>query len=173
MPSNFSSENPSSLPTFVPSSITSRDPSQSPINKTSRFPPVVLSVYPYIDPRYAPSYVPSVNPSRSPNEKRIRDIKEERRTTLEQVKVLGNIISSRDIKVDEADQLRGLYIIKPKRGICMLKTNEHNFSDFKKAHIYFKKETKGGDNREEIKENAIRIISFQSKALKGHAEKLK
>ena len=42
---------------------------------------------------------------------------------LEQVKSLENIIASGDIKVDEAAQLQELYIIKPKRDICMLETN--------------------------------------------------
>ena len=41
-------------------------------------------------------------------------------TTFEQVKALENMIASRKIKVDEADQLRGLDIIKLKRVICML-----------------------------------------------------
>ena len=51
----------------------------------------------------------------------------------------------------------------------MLETNVNNFSEEKKTHIYSKTETKGDDIREEIKNNAIRIISIQIKALKGHA----
>ena len=86
---------------------------------------------------------------------------------------MENIIASGYIKVYESDQLQGLYIIKLKRGICMLETNEHNFSEEEKSHIYLKTESKGDDIRKEIKSNAIRIISVQSKALKGHAEKLK
>ena len=46
-------------------------------------------------------------------------------TTLEQVKALENIITSGDIRVDEDDQLWGLYIIKLKCGIFMLDTNQH------------------------------------------------
>ena len=42
-----------------------------------------------------------------------------------------------------------------------------------KAHVDLKIETKGYDIREKIKDNTIRIISVQSKALKGHAENLK
>ena len=72
-----------------------------------------------------------VNPYRAPNEQYIVDLQEESWTTLEQVKSLENIIASQDIKVDEAYQLRGLYIIKLKRGIFMLETNEHNFSEGK------------------------------------------
>ena len=53
----------------------------------------------------------------------------------------------------------------------MLETNEKNFSEERKSHIYLKTETKGYDIREKIKDNEIRMISVQSKALKGHAAK--
>ena len=142
MPITFSSENPRSLPTLVTISIPYIDPSQSPKIKTSRFPPVVLSVYPSSDTRSAPSYVPSVNPSRSPNKQHIGALQEEIQTTLEQVKALENIITSQEIKLDETDQLRGLYIIKLKRGICMFDTNEHNFSEEKNLPHTFKKKPK-------------------------------
>ena len=56
-------------------------------------------------------------------------------------------------------------------GICMLKTNVNIFSEENKAHVDFKKK-EVNDIKEEIKDNAIRIISVQSKSLKGHAEKL-
>ena len=48
-----------------------------------------------------------------------------------------------------------------------------NFSEENKSHVDLKKETKVDDIREEIEDNTIRIISVQSKALKGHAEKSK
>ena len=100
-------------------------------------------------------------------------LQEERQTTFEQVKALENIIASGEIKVDEAAQLREVYIIKLKRDICMLETNVNNFSEENKAHVNLQTETKGDEIREEIDDNAIRIISVQSKALKGHAAKLK
>ena len=43
----------------------------------------------------------------------------------------------------------------------------------KKYLIDLKTETKGDDIRKEIKDNAIRITSVQSMALKSHSEKLK
>ena len=55
----------------------------------------------------------------------------------------------------------------------MLETNVNNLSDGNKSHVYIKTETKGDDIRKEIKDNAIRIISVQSKSLEGHAEKVK
>ena len=54
-------------------------------------------------------------------------MQKERRTKIEAVKALEYIVASGDIKIYEADQLRGLYIIKPKRDICMLDTNEKTF----------------------------------------------
>ena len=72
-----------------------------------------------------------MNPYRSPNEQQVGALKEERRTSLEQVKALENIIASGEIRVDEAYQLCGLYIIKLKCGICMLETNVNNFSEKK------------------------------------------
>ena len=95
------------------------------------------------------------------------------RTTLEQVKSLGIITASRDIKVDEADQLMELYMIKSKHDICMFETNLNNFSEGNKSQVDLKKQKPKNDIREEIKYTAIRIIYFQSKALKVHAEKLK
>ena len=100
-----------------------------------------------------------MNPSRSPNEHHIRDLQEEIRTKLEQAKALENIIASQEIKVDESDQLQGLYMIKLNRGIYILETNEHNCSEEKKSHINLKTETKGDYIREEIEDNAIIIIS--------------
>ena len=76
-----------------------------------------------------PFYVPIVNPSRAPSEQQVRDLQVEMRTTLEQDKSLEDIISSVENKVYEADQLQGLYIIKFKRGICVLETNVNNFSE--------------------------------------------
>ena len=70
-----------------------------------------------------------MNSSRDPNEQQVGALQEEMWTTLEQVKALGDIIASVEIQVDEADQSRGLYIIKLKRGICMLETNKKNFSE--------------------------------------------
>ena len=84
----FPSENLSSLPIFVPNSITSIYPGKSPSNKTSRFPTVVLSVDPSVDTRFSPSYVPSVNTSRAPNEQQMGDLQEEIWRTLEQIKAL-------------------------------------------------------------------------------------
>ena len=100
-----------------------------------------------------------MNPSRSLNEQQVGAIQEERRTTFAQVKDLENIIASVYIKVNEADQLQGLYIIKLNRNICMLETNENTFSEENKAPIKLKIENKGYDIREEIKDNSIRIIS--------------
>ena len=48
-------------------------------------------------------------------------------TRIEQVKSLENNIASKHIRVDEADQLRELYIIKLKHDIFMLETNVNNF----------------------------------------------
>ena len=141
-PRNLPSENPRSLTTSVPSSITSRYSSQSPRKKPSSIPPVVPSVYPSGDPRSVPPYVKSVNPYRTPNEQEVRDIKEEMQTPLEQVKSLENIIAPGKIKVDEAAQLHKLYINKLKRGICMLDTNVNKFSEEKKAHVYLKQKAK-------------------------------
>ena len=70
-----------------------------------------------------------MNPSRSPSQQHGGSLQEERRTTLEQVKVLENIIAYREINVDETDQLHKLYIIKLRRDICMLETNVNNFSE--------------------------------------------
>ena len=42
-----------------------------------------------------------------------------------------------------------------------------------KSHVYLKTETKGDDIREKIKDNKIIMISVKSKAVKGHAAKLK
>ena len=61
---------------------------------------MVPSVDPCVDLRSVPSYVPGVDPSRSPSEQYVGDIQEESRTKLEQVKALGNIIASGNIKVD-------------------------------------------------------------------------
>ena len=57
-------------------------------------------------------------------------------------------------------------------GTFMLGTSLSNFSE-RKNHLELKTETKGDDIKEEIKYHKIRIISFQNKALKGHAEHLK
>ena len=105
----------------------SKYPIQSTSNKTSRFPPVVLSVDIYGDPSSAPSYVPSVSPSRAPSEQQVGALREERRNKLEQVKALGYIIASGESMLDEADQLYELYIIKFERGVYMLETNEKTF----------------------------------------------
>ena len=94
-------------------------------------------------------------------------------TTLEQVKSLENIIASGEIKLDEAYQLQELYINKLRRGICVLEINVNDFLEESKSHIYLKTEIKGYYIREETKDNTIRIIYDQSKALKGHVEKLK
>ena len=69
--------------------------------------------------------------------------------------------------------MQGLNSIKLKRGICMLETNKQNFSEQKKSHIDLKIENKRNVIREDIEDNAIRIISVQSKVLKVHAEKVK
>ena len=58
-------------------------------------------------------------------------------------------------------------------GICMLETNVINFSEETKSHVDLKPKTKENDIRKEIKDNSIRRISVQSKALKGHAEYMK
>ena len=58
-----------------------------------------------------------MSPYRAQSEQQVGSLREERRTTLEQVKSLENIIASGEIKVHEADQLRGLCVIKLKRGI--------------------------------------------------------
>ena len=131
VPSTFPSENTSSLPTFVPSSIPSRNPSQAPRNNPSRLLPVVPSVDLY--PSYVPSYVPSVNRSRDPSEQQVGALQEKRWTTFEQVKPLENIISSREIKADEADLLWKLYIIKLKLNIFMLETSVNKFLQGKKC----------------------------------------
>ena len=55
----------------------------------------------------------------------------------------------------------------------MLETNVNYFSEENKYCVDLKKENKGGDIREEIKDNAITIISVQIKSLKGHAENIK
>ena len=68
-----------------------------------------------------------MNPCRDSNVQQVGALQEEMRTKLEQVKALENIISSGDIKVNGADQLRGLYIIKLKRDICMLETSGKTF----------------------------------------------
>ena len=60
-------------------------------------------------------------------------------TTLEQVKALETIISSVEIKVDEAAQLWDVYIIKLKPDICMLDTNVNKFSEGNKSHVDFEK----------------------------------
>ena len=86
-----------------------------------------------------------MNSSRSPSEQQVRALQEEKRTTLEQVKSLEYIITSGKIKVDEADQLRRLYIIKLKRDICMLETNVNNSSEENKDHVDLKIETEGDD----------------------------
>ena len=51
----------------------------------------------------------------------------------------------------------------------MLETDVNYFSEENKAQIYLKTENKENDTRKEIDDNAIRITSVQSKALKGHA----
>ena len=77
------------------------------------------------------------------------------------------------IRVNEATQLRELYIIKLERDIFMLKPNVKNLIELKKDHVDLKLETKGDEIREQIEDNSIRTIFVQSKALKGHAAKLK
>ena len=66
---------------------------------------VVPSVYPSSDPRYVPTYAPNVNLYRSPSEKHVDDLQEERRTTIQQVKAVENIIALVEIKVKESAQL--------------------------------------------------------------------
>ena len=68
-----------------------------------------------------------MNPFRATNEQHVGCLQEEIQTTLSKFKSLENIIESVYIKVDEADQLQELYIIKLKRDICMLETNEITF----------------------------------------------
>ena len=76
----FPSEIPIALTSSLPSSIPYKYPSQSPIDNPSRFPHVVLSVYPYGDTRFVPSYVSSVNSSRSTSEQQVDNLQEESRT---------------------------------------------------------------------------------------------
>ena len=104
---------------------------------------------------------------RDPSEQQIGDLQKELRTTLEQVKALENIILSGEIKLDEADQVWELYIIKLKCDICIFETNVNNFSERKKAHVDLKIATKGYYIKEEIKYNAIRIISVQTRHLRA------
>ena len=84
-----------------------------------------------------------------------------------------NIIVSEEIKVYEAAQLWEWYIINFKLVICMLETNVNNFSEGGGSYRNLWTETKGDDIREEVQDKSRRIISFQNKALKCHAEKLK
>ena len=51
----------------------------------------------------------------------------------------------------------------------MLEPNINNFPEDNKSLVYLKTETKGDYIRNEIEDNTIRIIYFQSNALKGHA----
>ena len=51
----------------------------------------------------------------------------------------------------------------------MLDTNENKYSEENKSYVHLKTETKVDDIREEIEDNAIRILSVLSKVLKGHA----
>ena len=60
----------------------------------------VPSVDPSGDSRSVPSYVPSVNRYRAPSEQQFRDLQEEKRKTLEQVKDMENIIASGEIKLN-------------------------------------------------------------------------
>ena len=55
----------------------------------------------------------------------------------------------------------------------MLEINVNNSSEENRAHVDLNLETKEDDTKVEIRDNAIRIIYVQSKALKGHTEKLK
>ena len=151
------------LPKLLPISSPHRGPIQSPRNKLMSLPPVVPSFDTFGDPISVTYYVPSVNPSRNIIEQQVEDLKEEILTTLEQIKALENIITSGEIKLDEAAQLRELYIIKFKRDIYMLETNLNNFPEGNKSHIDLNTETKGDDTKEEVKDNTIRIISVQSK----------
>ena len=77
-----------------------------------------------------------MNTYRSPIGQQVGTLQEENRTTLEQVKSLEDIIASREIKLYKSAQLQQLYIIKLKRGICMLETNVNNFSEGVKDRIY-------------------------------------
>ena len=85
---------------------------------------------------------------------------------------MKNIISSVEIKVDEAAELRELYIIKVKRDIFMLENNVQKNLYENKTHVELKEETKLYNIREEVEDNAIRIIAVHGKTLKGHASKL-
>ena len=76
MSSNFPSENPNLLPTFIAISIPPRDPSQSPRNNPSMLPYAVPLVYNSGDSSSVPIYVPSVNPSRDSSEQQLGDIQE-------------------------------------------------------------------------------------------------
>ena len=96
-----------------------------------------------------------MNPYRAPNEKQVGYLQEKSRETLEQVKELENIFASGDNKVDESDQLRGLYIIKFKRDIFMSENRVGNFSEEIQSNIILKMETKEDDTSEEIKDNTI------------------
>ena len=51
----------------------------------------------------------------------------------------------------------------------MLETNINNFSEENRVRIHLKTRNKGDYIREEIEDNAIKKISLQNKALKGHA----
>ena len=51
----------------------------------------------------------------------------------------------------------------------MLDTNVNKISQEVKYHVDFKTETKEDYIRETIEDNAIKRISLQNKALKGHA----
>ena len=88
-----------------------------------------------------------MNSSRDPNEQQVGALQEEMWTTLEKVKALGDIIASVEIQVDEADQSRGLYIIKLKRYIFMLETDMNKLSERQIYHLDLKKETEGYDIR--------------------------
>ena len=54
----------------------------------------------------------------------------------------------------------------------MLEINVNNSSEENRAHVDLNLETKEDYTIVEIRDNAIRIIYVQSKALKGHAETL-
>ena len=84
---------------------------------------VVPSVHPSGVPISITSYVTIINQYIPPSEKTFRSLQERKRTTLKKVKDLENNIASEEINLYEADQLQELYIIKFKRGICMLETN--------------------------------------------------
>ena len=55
----------------------------------------------------------------------------------------------------------------------MLETNVDIFIEERKTHVYLKKETKGDDIINKIKDNTKRVISRQRTALKVRAKKLK